>query len=213
MLVKHGNLQVGLGGQAHAENPLSSDAWDELHLGKCWSQRIDQCALGLRCPKTKLPVLKATGIVTSQESLAKRLVSCRCDGKHNHQHLEGNYRGQPLTRWAETYPNKFCRVMVECFQLQEPANNRNMPIEEVFAAEDQPDQLAQIPEYDPDVSVPVEPQAAEQSPARIAAMIQKLHVNTGHSSKEQMMRLAVRCQSSAEIGNAYPTSVVVCVKN
>ena len=193
------HLQVGLGGQAHAENPLSSDAWDELHLGKCWSQRIDQCALGLRCPKTKLPVLKATGIVTSQESLAKRLVSCRCDGKHNHQHLEGNYRGQPLTRWAETYPNKFCRVMVECFQLQEPANNRNMPIEEVFAAEDQPDQLAQIPEYDPDVSVPVEPQAAEQSPARIAAMIQKLHVNTGHSSKEQMMRLAVRCQSSAEI--------------
>ena len=66
-----------------------------------------------------------------------------------------------------------------------------MPIEEVFAAEDQPDQLASIPELEPDVPVPVEPPAAEPSPAKIAALIHKLHVNTGHSSKEQMMRLAV----------------------
>ena len=38
--------------------------------------------------------------------------------------------------------------------------------------------------------------------SRTKAMIRKLHVNTGHASNEQMMRLAVRCQSSNEIKQA-----------
>ena len=107
------HLQVMLGGQAHAENPYSSDMWQELVLGPAWSIRIDQCALGLRSPKSNVPVLKPTRIVSTQESLMQHLVPYRCDHKHGHDHLEGNYKGRNLTAWAETYPNKFARVMAD----------------------------------------------------------------------------------------------------
>ena len=199
------HLQVALGGHIHIENPLSSDAWCELNLGKAWSVRVDQCSLGLRCPKTNLPVLKATRIVTSQESLANQLVSCRCDGKHDHQHLEGNYKGQNLTKWAETYPNKFCRVMVDGFIQSKPSKSRNRPVEEVLAAEEdwdydidedplfQPDRDGQVVERD---------KGTIKSKLSAKALVYKLHTNTGHSSKEQMMRLAVRCQASDEIKKA-----------
>ena len=71
------NLQNLLGGYNHCENPLSSDAWKELMLGDVFDCRIDQCAMGLRCPKTNMPVLKPTRIVTTSRELAERLQSCR----------------------------------------------------------------------------------------------------------------------------------------
>ena len=102
------HLQKFLGGHAHCENPWSSLAWAELNLGECWEVRIDQCSLGLRSPKSDVPVLKPTKIVTTQETLAAGLVNCRCDGQHRHEHLEGAYKGRNLTSWAEDYPRKFC---------------------------------------------------------------------------------------------------------
>jgi hypothetical protein len=91
------NLQILLGGHAHAENPLASQAWAELQLENAWEVRIDQCALGLRSPKSDLPVLKPTRIVTSDAALAAGLESCRCDGRHQHEHLEGTFKGRNLT--------------------------------------------------------------------------------------------------------------------
>ena len=104
-------LQTTLGGHCHAENPLSSEAWGELTLGDVYAVRVDQCALGLRCPKNRLPVLKPTQIATTQESLAEALACCRCDHRHEHGHLEGKYKGVNLSKVAETYPTKFCNVV------------------------------------------------------------------------------------------------------
>ena len=39
------NLQCALGGHAHIENPLASQAWAELTLDDAWEVRVDQCAL------------------------------------------------------------------------------------------------------------------------------------------------------------------------
>lgn len=71
------------------------------------------CSLGLRCPKSKVPVLKPTLIVTTMQELFERLQSCRCDGKHVHAHLEGKFKGRNLSSWCEVYPNKFCQVLSE----------------------------------------------------------------------------------------------------
>ena len=103
------NLQNILGGFNSCENPLSSDAWKELDLGEVFDIRVDQCAMGLRCPRSNYPVLKPTRIVTTSPCLAKALQSCRCDGKHEHAHLEGKYKGRNLSSWAEIYPKKFCK--------------------------------------------------------------------------------------------------------
>ena len=47
----------------------------------------------MRCPKTNVPVLKPTNIVTTMPELAERLLTCRCHHLHKHAHLEGAYKG------------------------------------------------------------------------------------------------------------------------
>ena len=100
------HLQLILGGQAHME--------------------VGQCALGLRSPKSNLPILKPTRIVSSQESLMQVLQDFRCDKKHQHDHLEGSYKGKNLTIWAESYPPKFARILAEALS-QELADRENRP--------------------------------------------------------------------------------------
>ena len=48
---------------------------------------------------------------------------------------------------------------------------------------------------------------------RAKALIRKLHVNTGHASPEQMLRLAMRCDASEEIKLKLESLVVQCVTN
>ena len=97
-------------------------------MGNVYDVRTDQCAMGLRCPKTNYPVLKPTRIVTTSEQLALRLQRCRCDQKHQHAHLEGNYKGKNLSAWAEVYPRKFCKIVAEAL-LQESAQKPDPPTE------------------------------------------------------------------------------------
>ena len=195
------NLQVELGGEAHCENPLSSLAWKEVNLRNAWEVRVDQCALGLRSPRSKCPILKPTKIVTTQQSLAAGLVRCRCDGRHNHEHLEGSYKGVNMTSWAENYPRKFCRVMIDLMGQAVDTRIINKRIEEVLGEEELEEEMEDAladpaPEAEGDVSV------STQEKNKAQALVRKLHGNTGHSSKKQMMRLARRCHSSEAIVDA-----------
>eukprot|EP00435_Cladocopium_sp_Y103_P016594 s2147_g4.t1 len=196
------HLQKFLGGHAHCENPWSSLAWAELNLGECWEVRIDQCSLGLRSPRSDVPIFKPTKIVTTQESLAAGLVNCRCDGKHRHEHLEGAYKGRNMTSWAEDYPRKFCRVMVKLMLPEVRSSFPKRHVEEILAGEedelDVPQQDLAVPEHGSEGVVAAQP----DEEARAKALVQKVHVNTGHSSNEQMLRLAFRCQSSPAIVKA-----------
>ena len=193
-------LQTALGGHCHCENPLTSEAWGELCLGEVYDIRVDQCALGLRCPKTRLPVLKPTRLVTSQRSFAEGMQQYRCDHRHQHGHLEGKYKGRNLSSIAETYPTKFCNVVSELI-VQDVQQNDMPPAstqEYVYALDD--DELAE--------DMPVEAPAGDaqkqqvEKTARAKQIVMKLHINTGHASPEQMMRLANRCHSSDTVKDA-----------
>ena len=204
-------LQVLLGGSCHAENPLSSEAWRELHLGEVFDVRVDQCALGLRCPKTNLPVLKPTRIVTTNAALAEGLMSYRCDGKHQHAHLEGKFRGKNLSKHAETYPSKFCRVvsklLAKCIRDKDATAVQDV-LEEVFAEElDADSNMGYADSEAEDISSDSSGEQNADLDQRLTAekaraIVRKLHVNTGHSSPQQMMRLANRCRSSEKIKKA-----------
>lgn len=193
------NLQSDLGGEAHCENPWTSLAWKEVNLRHAWEVRVDQCAIGLRSPRSKCPILKPTKIVTTQQSLAAGLVRCRCDGRHDHEHLEGSYKGVNMTSWAETYPRKFCRTMIDL--MNQATDNRimNKRVEEIFG-EEELDEAIDNPDPAPEAEGELDISAQERNKAR--ALVRKLHVNTGHSSTEQMMRLARRCNSSEAIVKA-----------
>ena len=187
------NLQQSLGGHVHVENPLTSDAWKELRLPHAYVVRIDQCSLGLRCVRTNLPVLKPTRIVTSCRMMAERLVQCRCDHRHQHAHLEGSYKGKPLTSYAETYPRKMCRVIAEVIHRRVQSQKPSL---DIFAEFD--DELESADPAEPADVVRADEESTV-SKQRIQAMIRKLHVNTGHASNEQLLRLANRCQVSQEV--------------
>ena len=125
--------------------------------------------------------------------MATALSQCPCDKKHNHSHLEGTYKGRPLTSYAETYPRKFCRRVASII-----VNHQKCRQLEVFADVDMP--KADLPDID-DVAREVEalPEGQIEKKSKIKAMITKLHINTGHSSPEQMLRLANRCKVSEEV--------------
>ena len=53
------HFQQSLGHHAHIENPLTSDAWKGFRLHNAYDVRIDQCSVGLRCPKTNKSHSKA----------------------------------------------------------------------------------------------------------------------------------------------------------
>ena len=125
--------------------------------------------------------------------MAERLVQCRCDHLHQHAHLEGSYKGKPLTSYAETYPRKMCRVIAEVIhrrvQSQKPSLDIFSEFDDEMESAD-PAGPADVDRADEESTV---------SKQRIQAMIRKLHVNTGHASNEQLLRLAHRCQVSKEV--------------
>ena len=92
----------------HAENPTGSAAWAELRLGPVFEADLHMCSVGLKCPKTGLPVLKPTRILSTDRELVGELRSCRCPGHQSHAHLEGTWKGKNLTHYAESYPAAFC---------------------------------------------------------------------------------------------------------
>ena len=195
------NLQQSLGGDTHIENPLTSDAWKEFQLKMAYDVRVDQCSLGLRCPRTRKPILKPTRIVTSSQDLAHRLMRCRCDHRHEHAHLEGSYKGKPLTSFAETYPRKMCRVIAEVLTARP---HQQCLLQDVFASLDEPNEPRDMSDIDAELDEPVVPSEEVEPPLneqRIQSMLRKLHVNTGHASVMQMLRLANRCQVSDAIKN------------
>ena len=157
--------------------------------------------MGLRCPKTNVPVLKPTRIVTTSPELAQELQKCRCDKKHQHAHLEGKYKGKNLSAWAEVYPKKFCRIVATALVREASPSIPDDWMEELFAAE--PDEIDDSSEQQ--VSVPRgkhEDASQIQSLDRARAIVSKLHVNTGHATTEQMMRLATRCRASEAVKQA-----------
>ena len=198
------SIQTALGGHCHAENPLTSEAWCELKLGEVFDVRCDQCALGLRCPKTKNPVLKPTRIVTTHREMAETLQSYRCDQKHEHAHLEGSYKGINLSKIAETYPTKFCNVVSSV--IAHDVTNVQVPdsqvIDHVLALEgDEASSDMPVAESGAGEDAVVNPDGAVVD-AKAKQIVTKLHVNTGHASPEQMMRLAIRCKSSEAVKRA-----------
>ena len=191
------------------ENPPSSDAWSEFSLGEVWTCRLDQCMLGLKCPASNEPVLKPTRIVSTQESLPELLGNFRCDQSHQHAHLEGRFKGKNLTEYAETYPRKFVQNIVKSMLKAEKSSKSYVRVEDVFAEDSDLEPplpaledrvAAEHPQQD--VVATAGDQGLNPKGLQVHALVNKLHVNTGHASPEQMLRLAVRCRASEEIKNA-----------
>ena len=102
------------------------------------------------------------------------------------------------------YPRKFCRIVAETLhrQISHLPESSTDWSEELFAAD------SSLPVDAPDLDDQLEPSDDQHPPheevsiERAKAIVNKLHVNTGHASTGQMMRLANRCQASETLKQA-----------
>ena len=176
------HLQTQLGGACHLENPLSSRAWAELDVQGAASTRVDQCSLGLKEPNSGMLIMKPTKIVSTHESVVEALSRYRCSKEHSHCHVEGSARGiGSIARYAENYPRSMCTRLVKA--LRTVAENRH----EALAID--------LEELEPEDAEP-SASAGSDKLQHARALVRKLHVNTGHASVEQMLRLGRRCKAS-----------------
>ena len=182
------SLQTLQGGHLHAENPIGSAAWKELNLGPAFEVDFHMCAVDLKCPKTHLPVKKPTRIVTSDPGLVSALSRCKCPGHAEHAHLTAARRNS----FSGIYPRKFCAVVTACMSRRDKQVN---PQHDIFIETD--DEADSERESEPDAEAPEEGGAPR--PKSYKAMVQKLHVNTGHASIPQMLRLAQRSRAPARV--------------
>ncbi|CAE7239120.1 RE1 [Symbiodinium sp. CCMP2592] len=161
---------------------------DEITLGPAFEVDFHMCANGLVCKNSKLPIKRPTRIVTSDPALAEGLRRCRCPNHTEHAHI--------LATQGLRYPRLFCRSVAACLARRD---TEVLPTHDVFLETD--DEADSERESEPDVEMPEDapdPQVPRQRSYK--AMVQKLHVNTGHASIPQMLRLAQRARA--------PTGVV-----
>ncbi|CAE7606331.1 RE2 [Symbiodinium sp. CCMP2592] len=196
--VEHKNPSTTVLAEAGSEAPPASEQCDccepetpeadEITLGPAFEVDFHMCANGLVCKNSKLPIKRPTRIVTSDPALAEGLRRCRCPDHTEHAHF--------MATQGLRYPRLFCRSVAACLARRD---TEVLPTHDVFLETD--DEADSERESEPDVEMPEDapdPQVPRQRSYK--AMVQKLHVNTGHASIPQMLRLAQRARA--------PTGVV-----
>ena len=150
MVIKQRNR----GGVSLLENPWPSQAWNTKELeyleenfgGEAETRRyevlrVDLCQLGLRDADSGKPHKKATGVGTDSPGIQAVMRSVpRCDGRHEHQVLEGSNSRGSRTRQAAKWTRRFCRRIIRGVQQDLEEMTRV-----AFAAEDRQEELEEKP--------------------------------------------------------------------
>ena len=150
MVIKQRNR----GGVSLLENPWTSQAWNTKELeyleenfgGETETRRyevlrVDLCQLGLRDADSGKPHKKATGVGTDSPGVQAVMRSVpRCDGRHEHQVLEGSNSRGSRTRQAAKWTRRFCRRIIRGVQQDLEEMTRV-----AFAAEDRQEELEEKP--------------------------------------------------------------------
>ena len=77
---------------------------------------LDLCMLGLSSKVHKTPTRKRTKIMTNSVAIASRLAGHMCDGRHEHQAIQGSEGGLRRSVWAQIYPPALVELFVAGIQ-------------------------------------------------------------------------------------------------
>ena len=164
--------QVHGGRQAHLEQPHGALSWQTKALRSLPGLYtvFDQCRYGACClddDGTWKLVRKATGIKTTKKAMAQSL-NLRCDGKHPHCQLEGQFpgSGRSKTSYMEDYQPAMASALASTMASPEVPNHWEdvNAVEEVKAVQGKLVQLM------------------TDNQAEATRTVQRLHRNLGHPS-------------------------------
>ena len=128
---------------------------------------VPACAVGLRDPKTGLLFGKSWRFMTNCRTLAAALGRLTCDRSHEHQTTEGTSGGMQRTVRTQVYPDKLVRVILGAMAQHDSVEHHCMAISQATVQGD----------------------LKGESRRRVERAINKLHVNLGHASKADMIRI------------------------
>ena len=177
------------------ENPLGSAAWTLVKSLRQLMSRSDvrqavfhQCQFGLKASGGR-PHRKATRILTSMPEVAERLDGVRCPGDHEHAPVTG---GSKVTRPAGHYPTGLCRAILagaeRCWEreLREERDEAEAMVGEGGNEDDDgpvPAEQEEADSEDEDI-----PQTHGPIRREVMKAVRKLHGNTGHRPRRELVR-------------------------
>ena len=75
---------------------------------------FDFCMIGMVTKIKRVPVKKATRLMTNCNHIYKRFAGVWCDGSHDHAACWDSERGEKRSKYAQYYPRHFCACLAQC---------------------------------------------------------------------------------------------------
>ena len=206
------------------EHPWGSDVWDDSEMvplrRKFGIRRVDMCAYGLSCPDTGLPIRKATGLMLSCRPEDRNHVLQRCPGCAEHRLVAGKLRnGQNVSEYVASYTSQFVNSIMDMCLPEHPS----LPTHQVdLAACEETECLADGAVLAPAEAQELEPvpagenssQSLDDDAAKVQHALKRLHVNLGHPSNRDLVRILQHSKASAKaIQMARDFECTVCANH
>ena len=141
---------------------------------------VSACAVGMRDPESKLLYGKKWRFITGSRMIALALEKLHCDGKHMHQPVEGSSKGMMRTIRTQVYPQKLLKAILGAYAVSESVSCDCLAISQATIQD-------------------TEKTLKGENRRKVELAIKKLHVNLGHASRDDMMRILKHHQAAAEV--------------
>eukprot|EP00435_Cladocopium_sp_Y103_P058695 s693_g20.t1 len=100
------------------EHPARATSWkttvlkEKLKLAGTYEVCFDQCAVGLVSPLGQ-PMQKKTRLWTNSPGIVEIFQQKQCSCQVEHRRIEGSECGYKLSKWAQKYPDKMVKCLLE----------------------------------------------------------------------------------------------------
>ena len=178
--------QINQGRDYLFESSQTSGAWQLPEMQNFITKHnpymvdVAACAVGMRDPESKLLYGKKWRFLTSSRMIALALEKLHCDGRHVHQPVEGSSGGMMRTIRTQIYPQRLLKIILGAFAVEESVDSECLAISQ-----------ATIQDTDKTLK--------GESRRKVEMAIRKMHVNLGHASREDMMRILKHHQAAPEV--------------
>ena len=75
---------------------------------------FDFCMIGMVTKFKRVPVKKATRLMTNCKHISNHFAGVRCDGSHDHIMCCDSEGGEKRSKYAQYYPRPFCACVAKC---------------------------------------------------------------------------------------------------
>lgn len=208
--------QLARGGDFFFEHPFPSEVWNDPEMvalkQKYGVRKIDMCIYDLKCPDSGEPIKKSTGLMLSFRPEDRGHALKTCSGCHSHRPVEGKLKdgrngSEYVAEYTETFVKTISDLVIKQPQKHEVHWIDLTACETIECLAGESDEPMEAPPAEADKSV----STAESDDAAIDKALRRLHVNLGHPSNKDLVRILQHSHASSRaIAMAKELTCTVC---